>query len=52
MPVAGRPASTLRGLVEFQWRRGKAVLAVDEAPDDGRATASLAGADPRGLQRR
>ncbi len=26
-PIAGKPAFTFRGLVEFQWRRGKTVLA-------------------------
>jgi hypothetical protein len=48
MPVAGKPAFELRGLVEFQWRRGKKVL-----ESTRRATTaphkSLAGADPLGF---
>jgi hypothetical protein len=48
MPVAGKPAFMLRGLVEFQWRHGKAVVAtVRRATTAGRK--SLAGADPAGF---
>jgi hypothetical protein len=47
MPVAGKPAFTLRGLVEFQWRRGKAVLQSTRRPTTA-GHVSLAGADPRG----
>jgi hypothetical protein len=48
MPAAGKPAFTLRGLVEFQWRRGKAVLqSTRRATTAGHV--SLAGADPRGF---
>lgn len=48
MPVAGRPAFTLRGVVEFQWRRGKTVLESTRRPTTAPHT-SLAGADPRGF---
>jgi hypothetical protein len=48
MPSAGRPAFTLRGLVEFQWRRGKIVLESTRRPTTAPHT-SLAGADPRGF---
>jgi hypothetical protein len=45
VPVAGRPAFTLRGVVDFQWRRGSRAL-----QSAVRITAaghqSLAGADP------
>jgi hypothetical protein len=45
MPVAGRPATMLRGVVTFQWRRGATVLAsVSRATSGGHE--SLAGADP------
>jgi len=44
-PVAGKPAILLRGLVEFQWRRGKKVAAVHPASNH-RGHRSLAGADP------
>ncbi|MDQ6810415.1 MAG: hypothetical protein M3Z95_00770 [Actinomycetota bacterium] len=48
VPVAGRPAFTLRGVVNFQWRRGASVLtAVSRATSAGRQ--SLAGADPAGF---
>jgi hypothetical protein len=47
MPVAGRPAFELRGLVEFQWRRGKTVLYSARRPTSA-ARNSLAGADPAG----
>ncbi len=46
-PVAGQPAVTMRGVVEFQWRRGATVLAqVSRASSAGRD--SLAGSDPPG----
>jgi len=45
-PAQGKPPVTLRGVVDFQWRRGKRVLA-----NATRTTAaghkSLAGADPK-----
>jgi hypothetical protein len=45
MPPAGRPATTLRGVVTFQWRRGSQILAfVSRATTAGHT--SLAGADP------
>ncbi|HEY2569833.1 MAG TPA: hypothetical protein VGI27_00085, partial [Solirubrobacteraceae bacterium] len=47
-PVPGQPAFTLRGVVGFQWRRGKTVLAQTSlATTAGRD--SLAGADPAGF---
>jgi hypothetical protein len=47
-PVAGQPAFTLRGIVSFQWRRGKSVIAqTSRATSPGRR--SLAGADPAGF---
>ncbi|HMD56852.1 MAG TPA: hypothetical protein VKG82_05210 [Solirubrobacteraceae bacterium] len=47
-PVAGRPAFLMRGVVEFQWRRGRTVLlSVSRAATAGRK--SLAGADPVGF---
>ena len=45
VPVAGKPAFSLRGVVSFQWRRGKTVLAATtRVTTAGRH--SLAGADP------
>jgi hypothetical protein len=44
-PVAGRPAATLRGVVDFQWRRGKTIL-VSGAEPTASGHLSLAGADP------
>jgi hypothetical protein len=44
-PVAGRHAVMLRGLVEFQWRRGKKVLQSTRRPTTA-GHRSLAGADP------
>jgi hypothetical protein len=45
VPVAGKPAFSLRGVVSFQWRRGKAVLeSTSRVTTVGRH--SLAGADP------
>jgi hypothetical protein len=44
-PAAGRPAFALRGVVDFQWRRGGTVLlSVSRASTAGHK--SLAGADP------
>ena len=48
VPVAGKPAFTLRGVVDFQWRRGGTVLAsAVRATTAGHQ--SLAGADPAGF---
>jgi hypothetical protein len=47
-PVAGQPAFTLRGVVSFQWRRGKTVLAQTSRPTSAGRN-SLAGADPAGF---
>ena len=47
MPVTGRPAFMLRGLVEFQWRRGKMVVVSTRRPTTA-GHVSLAGADPTG----
>jgi hypothetical protein len=44
-PVAGRPAVTLRGVVDFQWRRGKTILVSGTEPTAA-GHLSLAGADP------
>lgn len=48
VPLAGKPAAKLRGVVDFQWRRNKKVLLTAV-----RATvaehASVAGADPAGF---
>src|SRR5438094_2682887 len=45
--VAGNSASTLRGVVTFQWRRGKTVMFSVSRPTSG-GHKSLAGADPAG----
>jgi hypothetical protein len=45
MPVAGKPAVTLRGIVNFQWRAGTTVLASASRPTSA-GRVSLAGADP------
>jgi hypothetical protein len=47
-PVAGQPAFTLRGVVGFQWRHGKTVLAQTSRPTTAGRN-SLAGADPAGF---
>jgi hypothetical protein len=48
VPVPGRPAFTLRGVVSFQWRKGASVLdALSRPSSAGRH--SLAGADPTGF---
>ncbi len=44
-PVAGQPAVTLRGVVDFQWRRGKTVE-VSGAAATSVGHRSLAGAEP------
>jgi hypothetical protein len=47
VPRPGKPAATLRGVVSYQWRRGKKVLqSVTRATTAGHK--SLAGADPAG----
>jgi len=46
-PVAGKPAVTLRGVVDFQWRRGGTMLASGVLPTAA-GHKSLAGADPPG----
>jgi hypothetical protein len=46
-PVAGKPAVTLRGVVDFEWRRGATVLASGALPT-AVGHKSLAGADPPG----
>ncbi|HYM54922.1 MAG TPA: hypothetical protein VES97_06135 [Solirubrobacteraceae bacterium] len=48
MPVLGRPAFDLRGVVEFQWRRGRSVLLSASRPTTA-GRVSLAGADPAGF---
>lgn len=48
VPVAGKPAFILRGVVSFQWRHGRSVLfAISRPTTAGRQ--SLAGADPQGF---
>jgi hypothetical protein len=46
-PVAGKPAVTLRGVVDVQWRRGSTVEVSAAVPTTA-AHKSLAGADPAG----
>lgn len=48
VPKAGKPAFTLRGVVDYQWRRGKTVLQSGARPT-GTGHMSLAGADPAGF---
>jgi len=48
VPVAGKPASQLRGVVDFQWRRGKSVLLSAARPTVA-GHKSVAGADPVGF---
>ena len=43
--VAGKPAVTLRGVVDFQWRHGTRVLLSTAQPTSA-GHKSLAGADP------
>ena len=47
-PVAGKPAFSLRGVVSFQWRRGRRVLLSAARPTTAGRQA-LAGADPAGF---
>jgi hypothetical protein len=44
-PVAGKPPVTLRGVVDFEWRRGKTVVMLTAEPTSA-AHRSLAGAEP------
>jgi hypothetical protein len=44
-PVAGKPAVTLRGVVDFEWRRGKKIV-VSGTESTSAGHRSLAGADP------
>jgi hypothetical protein len=48
VPRSGQPASTLRGVVSYQWRRGKTVLQTTTRPTTA-GHKSLAGADPAGF---
>jgi hypothetical protein len=48
MPIPGKPAFILRGLVEFQWRRGKRVLMSAKRPTTA-GHLSVAGSDPQGF---
>jgi hypothetical protein len=45
---SGEPASTLRGVVSYQWRRGKTILQSTSRPTTA-GHKSLAGADPAGF---
>ncbi len=51
VPRPGKPAVTLRGVVDYQWRRGATVLQSISRPTTAGHT-SLAGADPAELQQR
>jgi hypothetical protein len=44
-PVAGKPAATLRGVVDFEWRHGKTIV-VSATEPTAAGHKSLAGADP------
>ena len=48
MPVAGKPAVALRGVVSFQWRQGSTVEYTVSRPTTA-GHHSLAGADPKGF---
>jgi hypothetical protein len=48
VPKAGRAPATLRGVVDFQWRRGKRVLQSGARPTSA-GHSSRAGADPPGF---
>lgn len=48
VPRTGKPASTLRGVVDYQWRRGKTILQATSRPTTA-SRKSLAGADPAGF---
>ena len=47
VPVAGKPGVRMRGVVSFQWRRGKKVLQSTSRPTTPKHK-SLAGAEPKG----
>jgi hypothetical protein len=47
VPVAGRPAVTFRGVVDFQWRRGSKVL-LSAARTTTAGHKAVAGAEPAG----
>jgi hypothetical protein len=47
VPVAGKPPVTMRGVVNFQWRRGKTITHRATRPTSS-GHMSLAGADPAG----
>jgi hypothetical protein len=47
-PVPGQPAFELRGVVSFQWRRGKIIVAQASRPTTA-GRESLAGSDPAGF---
>ncbi|HTQ45047.1 MAG TPA: hypothetical protein VMI75_19940 [Polyangiaceae bacterium] len=47
VPRPGKPAADLRGVVEYQWRRGKSVMQSISRPTSA-GHKSLAGADPAG----
>ena len=47
VPIAGNPAMMLRGVVSYEWRRGKTVLATLSRPTSA-PRKSLASADPAG----
>lgn len=47
-PVAGQPAFSLRGVVNFQWRKGTTVVTSATRPTSA-GRQSLAGADPAGF---
>jgi hypothetical protein len=46
-PVPGKPAFTLRGVVDYQWRRGRTVLATGTRPTTAHRQ-SVSGSDPPG----
>ncbi len=48
VPRPGKPAVSMRGVVEFQWRRGKTVLQSTSRPTSA-GHKSVAGADPPGF---
>jgi hypothetical protein len=47
VPVVGKPASELRGVVDFQWRRGRKVLLSTSRPTTA-GRKSVTGSDPAG----
>ncbi len=48
VPVVGKPATKLRGVVSFQWRRGGKVMLSAARPTNG-GHQSVTGADPAGF---